>query len=233
MKVLKSNVISIPVKLQNQPLVDTLKVEKTSAQRSMVSFLFDLPNICTLCGLLSAFLGIYFAVQGNVHFAVIGGLWSVIFDWLDGLIASKMSDRTDDDRTFGAQLDSLIDIVSFGVLPAIILLSHTNYNLWSILVGFCLIAACAIRLSYFNIYGLTAGKSYTGLAVDNNGLIVSLAFLFESLISPGTFSIGLTTLLMLVAVLNLASIQIPKFSKIWLFGITAYAIGVTIYLVVW
>ena len=208
----------------------SLKLDTIPTQPSMVSFILDLPNFCTLCGLLSAFLGIYFALQGNIHFAVIGGLWAVIFDWLDGLIASKMNGRNDNDRAFGAQLDSLIDIVSFGVLPAIILLSYTNYSAWSMVVGFAIIAACAIRLSYFNIYGLTSGKSYTGLAVDYNGLIVALAFLFENLFDKGAFSIGLTVLLMLVAILNLSPLQIPKFSKKWLFGIAAYAVGVTIYL---
>lgn len=207
-----------------------LKVEKLSTQPSMISFAIDLPNICTLCGLLSAFLGIYFAIQGNIYFAVIGGLWAVLFDWLDGLIASKMKSRTHDDRAFGGQLDSLIDIVSFGVLPAIILLSYTNYSLWYIPVGFAIIAACAIRLSYFNVYGLTGGKTYTGLAVDNNGLIVSFAFLFESFFNKASFSIGLAILLMVVVALNLASIQIPKFSKKWIFAITAYVIGMTIYL---
>lgn len=208
----------------------SLKGDEMAVQPNMVRFIIDLPNICSLSGLLSAFCGIYFAIQGEVYFAVIGGLWAVLFDWLDGLIASKMKTRTNADRAFGAQLDSLIDMVSFGVLPAIILLSYTNYHFWSLPVGFALIAACAIRLSYFNVYGLTGGKTYTGLAVDYNGLLVSFAFLFESLFSKAAFSIGLTVLLMAVVVLNLASIQIPKFSKKWLLGIAAYIIGMTLYL---
>lgn len=208
----------------------TLKVEKLPTQPSMLSFILDLPNITSLCGLLSAFLGIYFAMQGNIYFAVIGGVWAVLFDWLDGLIASKMKNRTAADSAFGAQLDSLIDIVSFGVLPAIILLSYTDYSFWSIPVGFAIIGGCAIRLSYFNVFGLTGGKTYTGLAVDYNGLIVSFAFLFESFFSKTSFSVGLTVLLMLVVTLNLSSLQIPKFSKKWLFAIAAYVIGVTIYL---
>jgi CDP-diacylglycerol--serine O-phosphatidyltransferase len=142
-----------------------------------------------------------------------------------------MKVRTSDERAFGGQLDSLIDIVSFGVLPSIILLSYTNYSFWSMLVGFSIIAGCAIRLSYFNVYGLTGGKTYTGLAVDYNGLIVSFAFLFERFLTKASFSIGLTILLMVVVVLNLSSIQIPKFSKKWLFAIGAYVIGMTIYLV--
>lgn len=207
-----------------------MEIDKPSRQLSMISFITDLPNICTLLGLLSALLGIYFATQGQIYFAVIGGTWAVLFDWLDGLIASKMKNRTDDHRAFGGQLDSLVDIVSFGVLPAIILLSYANYDPWYIPGAFAIVAACAIRLSYFNVYGLTGGKTYTGLAVDYNGLMVSLAFLFESFFSQTVFSIGLYILMMAVVSLNLSSIQIPKFSKKFLYGIAAYVIAVSIYL---
>ena len=202
---------------------------KTQAQPSMISFLFDLPNICTLCGLLSAFLGIYFAVQGNIYFAVIGGIWSVLFDWLDGFVASKLKGRTKDDRLFGGQLDSLSDMVSFGVLPAFILLSYTNYSVLSVLVGFSVIAGCAIRLSYFNIYGLTGGKTYTGLAVDYNGILISFAFIFEPFLDHASFSIVLTILLLLIVLLNLAPIQIPKFSKKMLIPIAIYVVAMTFY----
>jgi len=198
--------------------------------KSMLKFIIDLPNLCTLSGLLSALLGIFFATQDMFYFAVIGGVWAVLFDWLDGLIASKMEGRTADDKAFGGQLDSLVDIVSFGVLPAVILLSYSNYNPWYIPGAFAIIGACAIRLSYFNIYGLTKGKTYTGLAVDYNGLLISLAFLLESLFSKSLFSFVLYALVMSIVILNLASIQIPKFSKKWVYGIAVYVIGITIYL---
>lgn len=229
MKLLKNDVVSNLATDDNHKASASLKVT-SSSRMSMIGFIMDLPNIVTLCGLLSAFLGIYFAMLGQIHLAVIGGLWAVLFDWLDGLVASKMKGRTDDHRAFGGQLDSLIDIVSFGVLPAVILLSYTNYNHWAIPVGFAIIGACAIRLSYFNLYGLTGGKTYTGLPVDNNGIIVSLAFLFERFFDKTSFSIVLGILLIAVVAFNLSSIQIPKFSKKWLYGIAVYVIGVTVYL---
>lgn len=207
-----------------------LKEVSSTSQISMIGFIADLPNICTLLGLLSALLGIYSAIQGAIYFAVIFGAWSVVFDWLDGFIASKMQNRTDSHRAFGCQLDSLVDMVSFGVLPAVILLSYSDYNPWFIPGSFAILTSCAIRLSYFNIYGLTGGKTYTGLAVDYNGLIVSLFFLVESFFSPVVFPEGLYVLMMLVVFFNLSSIQIPKFPKKILIGIIAYVIALTIYL---
>ncbi len=208
-----------------------IKKIKSTRQLSMLSFIVDLPNMCTLLGLLSALLGVFYAIKGEIYFAVIFGAWSVVFDWLDGLIASKMKNRTDAHRAFGGQLDSLVDMVSFGVLPAIILLSYSDFNIWFIPGAFAIIAACAIRLSYFNIYGLTGGKTYTGLAVDYNGLIVSLFFLIESFFSPSIFPEILYIVMMLVVFLNLSSIQIPKFPKTILIGIITYVIALSIYLV--
>ena len=76
----------------------------------MISFAKDLPNICSLAGLLCAVLGLYFAVLKNFPMAIIWMIWAVLFDWGDGIIARRIKGRTDDDRAFGGQLDSLIDI---------------------------------------------------------------------------------------------------------------------------
>lgn len=207
-----------------------LKEVKSMGQLSMISFIFDLPNICTLLGLLSALLGIYAAIQGEIYIAVVFGTWSVVFDWLDGFVASKMKNRTETHRAFGGQLDSMVDMVSFGVLPAVILLSYSGYNPWFLPGAFAIVTASAIRLSYFNIYGLTGGKTYTGLAVDYTGLIVSLFFLIESFFSSDAFPAVFYMLMMFVVFLNLSSIKIPKFSKKILFGIIAYAIALSIYM---
>ena len=85
-----------------------------SPQPTMLSFARDLPNICSLAGLLCAVFGIYYSILGNFSLAIIGVLWAVLFDWADGIIARQMTGRTDHHRTFGGQLDSLIDIISFG-----------------------------------------------------------------------------------------------------------------------
>ena len=95
---------------------------KTS-QKSILSYAGDLPNICSLVGLCCSLLAIYFSILGLFHAAMIGMIWAVFFDWSDGIIARKMKGRTEEQGLFGAQLDSLIDIVSFGVCPAVFLLS--------------------------------------------------------------------------------------------------------------
>ena len=197
-------------------------------QTSMLSFAKDLPNICSLLGLLSAVLGIYFAIEGNFPAAIIGVLWSVLFDWYDGIIASKMKGRTKEQGVFGAQLDSMIDIVSFGVLPAILLLSYGNYSVWFIPGAFVIIATSAIRLSYFNIYGLIDSNTYKGLALDNNVLILAFVFLFESFFTHSTFSILIYVLLILLSAFNLSTIPTPKFGGKWVYVLDIYVVVLTL-----
>ncbi len=200
---------------------------KDNKQVSVVSFIKDLPNICSLLGLLSAVIGIYFAIQGNFQAALIGVLWAVLFDWYDGIIARKMKGRTKVQGVFGAELDSMIDIVSFGILPAIILLRYGNYNIWFLPGAFVIIAASAIRLTYFNVYGLIDSKTYKGFPLDNNVLILALVFLFEGFFTHSTFSIIIYTLLMLLSVLNLSSIPTPKFKGKWVYALVAYVLVMT------
>jgi len=200
---------------------------KDKQQVNVLSFVKDLPNICSLIGLLSAVLGIYFAIAGNFEAAIIGVLWAVLFDWYDGIIARKLKGRTKIQGVFGAQLDSLIDIVSFGILPAIVLLSYGNYNVWFIPGAFVIIATSAIRLSYFNVYGLIDSKTYKGLALDNNVLILAFLFLFESLFEHSTFSVVIYILLMILSALNLSSIPTPKFGGKWIYVLVTYVIALT------
>ena len=196
-------------------------------QVSVFRFIKDLPNICSLLGLMSAVTGIYFAIQGIFQAALIGVLWAVLFDWYDGIIARKMKGRTKTQGVFGAQLDSMIDIVSFGILPAIILLSYGNYNIWYLPGAFVIVAASAIRLTYFNVYGLIDSKTYKGFPLDNNVLILALVFLFEGFFTPSTFSIIIYALMMILSALNLSSIPTPKFGGKWVYALVAYVIVMT------
>ena len=200
---------------------------ENNKQLSVFSFVKDLPNICSFLGLLSAVIGIYFAIQGSFEAAIIGVLWAVLFDWYDGIIARRLKGRTKVQGDFGAQLDSMIDIVSFGILPAIILLSYGDYNIWFLPGAFVIIAASAIRLTYFNVYGLIDTKTYKGFPLDNNVLILALVFVFESFFEPSTFAILIYVLMMLFSVLNLSSIPTPKFGGKWVYVLIVYVVVLT------
>ena len=197
-------------------------------QPTMLSFVKDLPNICSLAGLLCAVLGIYFSIVGNFPVAIIGVLWAILFDWTDGIIARQITGRTDHQRAFGGQLDSLIDIISFGIFPAVFLLSYGKFSPWFLPGVFLIVATSAIRLSYFNIFGLNEDKTYMGLALDNNVIIFAFVFLFEGFIDHTVFSIILYVLLMVFLVFNLAPIRTPKFAGKWFYVLVAYILVLTL-----
>jgi len=197
-------------------------------QPTMLSFALDLPNICSLAGLLCAVLGIYYAILGNFPVAIIGVLWAVLFDWADGIIARQIAGRTDHHRAFGGQLDSLIDIVSFGVFPAVFLLSYGKFSPWFLPGAFFIVAVGAIRLSYFNIFGLIDDKTYMGLALDNNVIILAFVFLFEGFINHTVFSIILYAILMVLLVFNLAPVRTPKFAGKWFYVLIIYTLVLTV-----
>jgi CDP-diacylglycerol--serine O-phosphatidyltransferase len=195
---------------------------------TILSFAKDLPNICSLVGLLSAVLAIYFAIIGNFPAAMIGLIWAVFFDWGDGFIARRLKDRTEKQRSFGGQLDSLIDIVSFGICPAVVLLSYGDFSPWFIPGAFCIIASGTLRLSYFNIHGLTGESTYQGLAFDNNGLMLTFLFIFDGLISTPVFTALLYIVILVLAALNVAPITTPKLGGAWYYVITAYTLVLTL-----
>ena len=196
-------------------------------RKSMLGFAKDLPNICSLTGLLCTMFAIYFAIKGYFIESIISILWSTLFDWFDGIIARSIKGRTKEQGIFGGQLDSMIDIVSFGVYPSILLLSYGDYNLIYMPGAFVIVAGCAVRLSYFNIYGLMDSNTYLGLSVDNNGIILTFAFLFESFFSHANFSFILYGLLLGLAGLNISSIPTPKLAGKWVYVLIAYVVILT------
>ena len=198
-------------------------------QPTILSYVRDLPNLLSLSGLFATVLAIYFSITGLYAAVMIGMVWAVAFDWADGLVARKLKGRTATDAKFGGQLDVVIDIVSYGVTPAILLLSYGKFEPIFLVGAFIMMAAAAVRLSYFSTYGLAGGTKYTGLALDNNSLILVSIFLLEGIVSNGTFTIILYISGVGLAILNVSEIKTPKLSgnprNVYL--LAAYTLGIT------
>ena len=192
----------------------TIKISKAPKilQKPILAYIMDLPNLCSLVGLGCTLLAIYFLLIEMFALAMIGMIWAVAFDWLDGLIARKMKGRTGTDKEFGGQLDLLIDIVSYGVTPAILILSYSNFNPYLLFITFIMLVFGAIRLSYFNTFGLSDDKKYTGLAIDNNSIILVFLFMFSEYFDRSTFAVFLGASGLFLAILNVSPIKTPKLS---------------------
>lgn len=180
--------------------------------RPILSYMKDLPNICSMAGLGCTLLAIYFLITGVYAAAMIGMIWAVAFDWADGLVARRMKGRTGADQRFGGQLDLLIDIVSYGVTPAILILSYADFNPAFLPVALIMLMFGAIRLSYFSTFGLSDDAKYTGLAIDNNSILLIFIFMFADYFERPVFAIILALSGLCLAILNVSQIKTPKLS---------------------
>lgn len=117
--------------------------------REEFAFGRHLPSGLTLLGLCTGATAIRFALSGHWQAAVIAIVIAAILDTMDGSLARLLGL----DSKFGAQLDSLADLVSFGIAPSVLVYMWTLYQGdgagWIIALVFC--ACCAIRLARFNI----------------------------------------------------------------------------------
>ncbi len=208
----------------------TSNEETYESQPPILSYVKDLPNLCSLAGLACTILAIYFSIIGVYYAAMIGMIWAVAFDWADGLVARRMQGRTGSDRVFGGQLDLVIDIVSYGVAPAILVFSYGKFDPALLPIAFIMLSASAIRLSYFSTFGLSDKAKYTGLALDNNNIALVFIFLFESFLPNGVFSVVLYVSALGLATLNVSQIKTPKLSgstrNVYLLAF--YTLGITV-----
>lgn len=141
------------------------------------------PSMLTLLGLCSGATAIRFALAGDWRHAVAAVVVAMLFDMLDGRAARQLGA----DTPFGAQLDSLADLVSFGVAPGVILymwsLTRIGDTGWIAALIFC--TCSAVRLARFNIQsardeGATAANPYfTGLPTPAAACLVLLPMLLS------------------------------------------------------
>ncbi len=178
-------------------------------------------------GLVCGVLAIFFSAQGLYAAATIALLWALFCDWFDGPLARRMIDRTDDDRAFGAQLDSLADIVCSGVAPAVLLICIGDFAPWFLPGALLLVVAGVIRLAHFNVFGHNDG-AYSGLPIDSNIIVVTALFPFRELMGHVTFSWVLYVAVVTLAILNVAPFRMPKLGGGWYYVVAAYVVAMTV-----
>ena len=195
---------------------------------SILSFMKDIPNIMTLAGLCCGVLGIYFALLENFQMAVVAMLWAVLFDWYDGVVARRIQGRSDNSKTFGSNMDTLVDLITMSVCPAIILLSYGGFSLWFFPGALIIIASGVVRFSYFNIFGVDDDGTIKGLSNDIIALIVALVFVLEGVLSYNAFIALLYSLMVILSFLHVAPFRMHKMVGRWYHVITAYILVMTV-----
>lgn len=174
--------------------------------------------VLTYVGLGCSIFGMMQALNQNYKLAVFFLVMSGICDMLDGKVARSKKNRTEEEKKFGIQIDSLCDLVCFGVFPAVIGYSLGVRGHWE---EFCLVVyvlAAVVRLAYFNVTEEKRQKEtdqvrtyYQGLPVTSAAAIFPAIFLFHgNLLSNDQFRITYLAAVILVAVLFVTNIRVPK-----------------------
>ena len=137
--------------------------------------------ILTYIGAFFGFVGMSFVLSGNLKMALMCLIFAGFCDLFDGRIASTLKTRTREAKRFGIQIDSLSDVICFGVLPALIVFEHSTKNyLYGIISAVYMICAL-IRLAWFNVDEEErqtredgCRESYLGLPVTTSALSIPL-----------------------------------------------------------
>ncbi len=139
--------------------------------------------ILTYLGMLTAFFGITLSLQGNLAGALICLMVAGFCDMFDGKVASTMADRTVSQKRFGIQIDSLSDLICFGVLPAIIVYQSDMDHAIVPYIAAAYLLCALIRLAYFNVdeeerqsQTEESRTLYLGLPVTTVALLLPAAF---------------------------------------------------------
>ena len=171
--------------------------------------------VLTYIGLAVSIFGILICFNNNeksVNFAMACLIIVGICDLFDGQIARKCK-RTEQEKKFGIELDSLVDTIDFIALPIAIFL-RLQMNAWYHYIIIVFFAICGIaRLAYFNIMVEDNNKPvkyYMGLPVTYTALIFPVFYLLKYILPLNIFSIIYTILIAIVAVLNIINIKIIK-----------------------
>lgn len=166
-------------------------------------------------------------MNGEFHAAAIGLVLAFFFDGIDGPISKRIPGRTDNDRAFGANIDSLVDMVGAGATLAVVLLAYGDFAIGYVPGAFAIAGAAALRLSYFNVYGLAPGTTrYVGLPTDQAIIVIAAVLLLEGQINGDVFSIVLYGAVIGVAGLMVSPLRIPKLVGVSFYAFNALAFAI-------
>ena len=174
--------------------------------------IYILPNLLTVTGLFFGFYSIIASIKGDYENAAWAILMSAVFDALDGWVArlTKSTSR------FGVEMDSLSDLVCFGVAPAVLfyIWALTPFKRWGWVGAFLYVVCGALRLARFNVQMAGSEKKhFTGLPIPGGAAAIATFVIFYKDVIGGQPDNNILILVM-VYLLALLMISTVKFHSI-------------------
>ena len=190
--------------------------------------------ILTYIGVCISIAGMALAFRGMLSAAMICFIFAGICDLFDGVIARKCK-RTEEEKQFGVQIDSMADMISFVAFPVVIGLNTAGEIPWLTVPVMMLYSLCGIiRLAWFNMTANSEGnrKYYDGLPVTYSALIFPLLWLLNGFVNEILFTVLWTAAYIVTAFLFVLNIKIRKPTGVWyiVFGVLAIAVTAAVIL---
>lgn len=184
-------------------------------QKQKTRGIFLLPNLLTTAGLFSGFYAVIASMNNHFESAAIAIFIAMVFDALDGRVARM----TNTQSPFGAEYDSMADMVSFGIAPALVAYNWILVDSGKIgwLAAFIYTACAALRLARFNTTVDTADKRYfTGLASPAAaGIVAGMVWVgSEYQINPENLSIVGVVITALCGLLMVSNFRYSSFKEV-------------------
>lgn len=208
---------------------------------NMIGF-YDYTVILTYLGFCSGVAGIFCASVNHVRWAVFFLALSGLCDMFDGKIARTKKNRTEDEKSFGIQIDSLSDMVCFGILPVLICFRLGMKYVYSMAVLTLYALAGLIRLAYYNVMEAKRQaetdenrKYYQGLPITSMAIALPFLFIFSPLLpNYQTFLVILHILVAVVGILFIVNFKMRKPTvKELILLVAAVATAVAVIVFVW
>lgn len=197
----------------------------------MIGF-YDYTVILTFLSLISSILGMTQAMHDHFRAAIVFLAVAGLMDTFDGKVARTKKNRTDDQKLYGIQLDSLVDVVSFGVFPVMICYLMGMREIYDLVI-LCLYGICGvIRLAYFNTLETNQlfqpegnEKVYHGLPITSIAVILPLTFVLSLVVPRGVFTMILRAVMLITGVLFVVDFKMRK-PKNWQIAALIVVVGI-------
>lgn len=198
----------------------------------MIGF-YNVSVILTYLGVVSAVFGMSAAFDGNFKIAMFCLMLSGLTDMYDGTVA-KMIKRSDDAKKFGIEIDSLCDLVCFGVFP-VVMGYALGMNVWYAKIAYMMyILGAVIRLAYFNVTEeqrqnetSERRKNYQGLPVTSVALILPIVYQLRRFF-PEQFPYIYVLAIFIISLLFVIDFKVFKPGKKCMFGFVIIGVIVAI-----
>ncbi|WP_066717239.1 CDP-alcohol phosphatidyltransferase family protein [Clostridium sp. Marseille-P299] len=200
----------------------------------MIGF-YNYSVILTYIGLGASIFGMTQVFAGNFTWAFFCLMISGTCDMFDGKIARAMKNRTDQEKVFGIQIDSLCDLICFGMLPAMIGYAMSENKKLGGVASVLFVLGAVIRLGYFNVMEQERQQIttehreyYQGLPVTTVAIILPAVYIVGSLLNRPNFPTAFSIIMIIVSFLFVLDFKVKKPGNLGVCLMTAFGILVVV-----